>query len=164
MARPSSGRRSSGERLDGLSRRLSSSGAQSILPSSAIDLNARKVNLMRYRRPVEQVLSSRRVSHNLSPLSLSDPKTFTQAWKMALTWDRSASPEREWEDACYEGAERTARNILEAGQRATALGIKGVHKHDELNVESSYAPARLLDSDVPTPSWSEPESPSSPRR
>ncbi len=96
--------------------------------------------------------------------TIDDPKVFTQAWKMALTWDRSASPEREWEDACYEGSERTARNILEAGQRATALGIKGIHKHDELNVESSYAPARLLESDVPTPSWSEPETPSSPQR
>jgi hypothetical protein len=87
--------------------------------------------------------------------TIDDPTVFTQTWKMALTWDRGRNPEREWEDACYEGSERTARNILEAGRRATAAGIKGIHKHDEFNVESSYAPARLKDTDVPTPTWSE---------
>jgi hypothetical protein len=96
--------------------------------------------------------------------TIDDPKVFTQTWKMAHTWDRNRNPEREWEDACFEGSERSARNILESGRRATALGFKGIHKHDETNVESSYAPARLLDSDVPTPKWSELESPASPQR
>jgi hypothetical protein len=89
--------------------------------------------------------------------TVEDPAVFTQVWKMALTWDRDPNPEQEWEDACYEGSERTARNILEAGRRAVADGVKGIHKHDESNVESSYAPARLRDTDVPTPSWSEPD-------
>jgi Carboxypeptidase regulatory-like domain len=94
--------------------------------------------------------------------TIDDPAVFTQTWKIALTWDRSRNADREWEDACYEGSERTARNILEAGRRAAAAGIKGIHKHDEFNVESSYAPARLKDTDVPTPTWSEVEdSPSS---
>jgi hypothetical protein len=96
--------------------------------------------------------------------TIDDPKVFTRRWKMALTWDRNRNPEREWEDSCFEGSERTSRNILEAGRRATALGIKGVHKHHETDVESSYAPTRLLDTDVPTPKWSEPDIPSpSPR-
>jgi hypothetical protein len=96
--------------------------------------------------------------------TIEDRTVFTQPWKIALTWDRIRSPHREWEDSCFEGSERTARNILEAGQRATALGMKGIHKHDETNVESSYAPARLLDTDVPTPKWSESDIPSSPPR
>jgi hypothetical protein len=96
--------------------------------------------------------------------TIDDPKVFTQPWKMALTWDRNRNPQREWEDSCFEGSERTARNILEAGRRATELGIRGIHKHDEMNVESSYAPARLLDSDVPTPKWSEPDTASPPPR
>jgi Carboxypeptidase regulatory-like domain len=96
--------------------------------------------------------------------TIDDPTIFTQVWKMALTWDRDRNPEQEWEDACFEGSERTARNILEAGRRAAAAGLKGIHKHDEFNVESSYAPARLRDTDVPTPSWSEPDESSAPRK
>lgn len=82
-------------------------------------------------------------------VTLDDPIAFSRPWKFAITWDRAKNPEREWEDECYAGHERSLRIMLQAGRRATAAGITGIHNHD--SAEGSYAPTRLLDTDVQSP-------------
>lgn len=74
--------------------------------------------------------------------AIQDPTVFTQPWKIALTWNRNKRPEKPWENVCYgEAAERNNLHTIEAGKRAKAAGITGIHIHDPNNITTSYAPA-----------------------
>jgi hypothetical protein len=74
--------------------------------------------------------------------TVEDPGVFTKPWKLASTWDRNRRAQKPWENQCYgEAQERNNEHTIQAGKRAVAAGITGIHTHDPTNITKSYAPA-----------------------
>jgi hypothetical protein len=73
--------------------------------------------------------------------TIEDPTVFTRPWKMAVTLDRNKRVNRETQETtCHEGGERFIEEMVRAGLRARAVGLKGYHIHVDLVTGKAIRP------------------------